>query len=76
MDRPWLAQMNARHVAGDLLPPTAGLAPTQWKVPSADPLPVHPCRTPLLDRVLMAFIGACLAVSYALAGLVALGWWR
>lgn len=65
--------MNARHAAGDLLPPSAGLAPTQWKVPPADPLPVHPCRTPLLDRVLMVFIGACLLAAFVLAGVLAWG---
>lgn len=75
MNKAWLASMNARHAHGDLLPPSAGLAPTQWKVLPADPLPVHPCRTPLLDRVLMAFIGACLLAAFVLAGVMAWGLW-
>lgn len=35
------------------------------------------CHAPVLpmDRALLALAFACLAVSYALAGLVALGWW-
>lgn len=76
MDKLWVSHMQSRHARGDLLPPSAGLASPQWKVPPADPAPAAiPCQrpVPLLDRALVSCIVACLLAEIVLAGVMAWG---
>lgn len=77
MDRLWLEAMNARHARGDLLPPTAGLAPTEWQAPPAASahhrLTPAPARLLLFDLALLVIAFAALLAAFVLAVVTAWG---
>lgn len=79
MNRRWVADMQSRHARGDLLPPSAGLAPTEWKVPPAASahhrLTSPPAQLLLFDLALLVIAGAALLAAFMLAGVMAWGLW-
>ncbi len=65
MRRSWLADMNARHARGDLVPPAV---PAPVAI-----IPGDHHAIPLLDRALMAFIGVAVLCVTVLAIVMACG---